>query len=160
MKSAQIALFLLAFAASPAAAHGPEKHEAKPAAPGGHAEALGEPGDPKAKARTIALTMSDEMRFTPNRIIVAKGETIRFEVKNIGKLKHEMVLGSFDELKEHAALMQKFPEMEHEDPNAVSVEPGKTGVLLWKFTKPGEFDFACLVAGHFEANMKGKITVK
>jgi uncharacterized cupredoxin-like copper-binding protein len=150
------------FTGLPAAAHGPEKHEPKAVAtaPGGHGEALGEPGDPKAKARTIAVSMNDEMRFTPNRFIVAKGETIRFEVKNVGKLKHEMVLGTLQELKDHAELMQKFPEMEHDDPNAVGVEPGKTGVLLWKFTKAGEFDFGCLVPGHFEANMKGKITVK
>lgn len=160
MKSAPIALVMFALAAVPAFAHGPEKHEAKPASLGGHAEALGEPGDPKIRARTIAVTMNDEMRFTPNRFIIAKGETIRFEVKNAGKLKHEMVLGTLQELKEHAELMQKFPEMEHDDPNAVGVEPGKTGVLLWKFSKAGEFDFGCLVPGHFEANMKGKIIVK
>ncbi|WP_119423048.1 cupredoxin domain-containing protein [Desertibaculum subflavum] len=151
---------LLALSAAPTLAHGPEKHEPKPAAAGGHAEALGEPGDPKARARTIVVTMNDEMRFNPNRFIVAKGETIRFEVRNTGKIKHEMVLGTIAELKEHAALMQKFPEMEHDDPNAVGVEPGKTGLLLWRFTKAGEFDFGCLVPGHFEANMKGKITVK
>jgi uncharacterized cupredoxin-like copper-binding protein len=146
----------------PAAAHGPEKHEPKAAAKPleAHGEALGEPGDPKARARTIAVIMNDEMRFSPARFIVARNETIRFEVKNVGQLKHEMVLGTLQELKEHAELMQKFPEMEHEDPNAVSVEPGKTGVLLWKFTKAGEFDFACLAPGHFESNMKGKITVK
>ena len=159
MQATPIACALL-LAAWPALAHGPEKHDAKPASPGGHAEALGEPGDQKARARTIAVTMSDEMRFTPSRFIVAKGETIRFEVKNIGRLKHEMVLGTIEELKEHAVLMQKFPEMEHDDPNAVGVEPGQTGVLLWKFTKVGEFDFGCLVPGHFEANMRGKISVK
>ena len=160
MKTTCITLGPFLLVASSALAHGPEKHDAKPSGAGGHAEALGEPGDPKARVRTIAVTMSDEMRFTPSRFIVAKGETIRFEVKNTGKLKHEMVLGTMEELKQHAALMQKFPEMEHEDPNAVGVEPGKTGVLLWKFSKAGEFDFACLVPGHFEANMKGKISVK
>jgi uncharacterized cupredoxin-like copper-binding protein len=157
MKLRHIAFAAVVLAALPAAAHGPETHEAKPAA---QAAALGVPGDPQARARTIVMTMSDEMRFTPNRFIVARGETIRFEVRNIGGLKHEMTLGTLDELTEHAALMQKFPEMEHEDPNAISVQPGKTGVLLWKFTRAGEFDFGCLVPGHFESNMKGKIVVK
>ena len=160
MKAITITFAVVMFAASSALAHGPEKHHEKSSGTGGHAAALGEPGDAKARTRTIAVTMSDEMRFTPSRFIVAKGETIRFEVKNIGQIKHEMVLGTMDELKEHAAVMQKFPEMEHEDPNAVGVDPGKTGVLLWKFSKAGEFDFACLVPGHFEANMKGKISVK
>ena len=73
-----------------------------------------------------------------------RGETIRFIVKNTGKLKHEMVLGTIEELKAHAELMRKFPEMEHADPNQVSVEPGKTGELIWQFTNAGTFDFACL----------------
>lgn len=75
-------------------------------------------------------------------------------------MKHEMVLGTLDELQKHAALMRKFPEMEHDDPNAVSIEPGQTGELVWRFTKTGDFDFACLVPGHFEAGMRGKIVVR
>jgi plastocyanin len=27
------------------------------------------------------------------------------------------------------------------------------------FNRPGEFDFACLIAGHYQAGMVGKITV-
>ena len=84
---------------------------------------------------------------------------MRFIVRNTGQIKHEMVLGTISELKKHAALMAKFPEMEHDDPNAVSVEPGKTGEFAWTFSKPGSFDFACLVPGHFEAGMKGRIVV-
>ena len=83
----------------------------------------------------------------------------RFVLKNEGKLKHEMVLGTIAELKEHAALMVKFPQMEHADPNQASVEPGKTGELIWQFTKAGTFDFACLQAGHYEAGMKGQVVV-
>ena len=71
-----------------------------------------------------------------------------------------MVLGTSAELKQHAALMRKFPQMRHSDPNAISVEPGKTGELIWQFTKAGTFGFACLVPGHFEAGMKGTIVVK
>lgn len=126
----------------------------------GHAAALGQPGDPAKATRTVEIRMSDAMRFTPASIKVKKGETIRFVVKNEGRLKHEMVLGSLAELKEHAETMAKFPEMEHDDPNAISVEPGKTGELVWRFTKAGKFDFACLVPGHFEAGMQGKISVR
>lgn len=125
-----------------------------------HAEALGEPGDPKAQARTVLVTMSDEMRFVPNRLEIRKGETIRFMIRNPGKLKHELVLGTRTELEEHAKVMQKIPEMEHEDPNAASAEPGKNATLAWKFTKLGEFMFGCLVPGHFEGGMVGTIVVK
>ena len=80
-------------------------------------------------------------------------------LNNVGTLKHEMVLGTIRELKAHAALMLKFPEMEHADPNQASVEPGKTGELVWQFTKAGTFDFACLQAGHYEAGMRGRVVV-
>lgn len=126
----------------------------------GHMHAIGQPGDAKKANRTIEVTMSDEMRFTPAAIRVKRGETIRFVVKNTGQMKHELVLGRNDDLKAHAALMQKHPEMEHDDPNAVAVEPGKTGELVWHFARSGSFKFACLVPGHFEAGMVGTLTVQ
>ena len=125
----------------------------------GHAATLGKPGDPGKVTRTIAVEMNDAMRFRPDSIRVKRGETIRFIVRNTGKVKHEMVLGTIKELKEHAELMRKFPEMEHDDPNQVSVDPGMTGELAWQFTRDGTFDFACLVPGHFEAGMVGKVRV-
>ena len=125
----------------------------------GHAAALGKPGDPGKVTRDVEVEMNDTMRFRPDSIQVKRGETIRFVVRNTGKVKHEMVLGTIKELKEHAELMRKFPEMEHADPNQVSVEPGMTGELIWQFTKAGTFDFACLVPGHFEAGMVGKVRV-
>ena len=146
---------------SVAFAHGDEDHNKKTGASShaGHASALGKPGDPEKASRTVEITMSDAMRFNPSSISVKRNETIRFVLKNEGKLKHEMVLGTIKELREHAALMLKFPEMEHADPNQASVEAGKTGELVWQFTKAGSFDFACLQAGHFEAGMKGNVVV-
>lgn len=129
----------------------------------GHAAAMGEPGDPKARGiRTIEVSMNDRMRFQPATLTVKRGETVRFVVKNLGETKHELVLGTPAELTEHAKLMQKFPEMEHDDPNAVAVEPGKSGFFVWKFTKAGDWDigFACLIPGHFEAGMKGRVVVR
>ena len=143
-----------------ALAHGDEDHGKKEdQRADGHAAALGKPGDPDKVTRSVVVEMSDAMRFKPASVRVKRGETIRFIVRNTGKLKHEMVLGTIKELKEHAELMRKFPEMEHADPNQVSVEPGKTGELIWQFTKAGTFDFACLVPGHFEAGMVGKVRV-
>jgi uncharacterized cupredoxin-like copper-binding protein len=150
------ALLTLALsAASAALAHSPAEHKKEAA----HAAALGKPGDAKRISRTVNVDMDDTMRFTPASIAVKRNETVRFVVTNKGKLRHEMVLGTMGELKQHAALMQKFPEMEHDDPNAVTVEPGKSGSFAWQFTRPGTFDFACLQPGHFEAGMVGKIAV-
>ena len=142
-------------------AHGNEVHNKKQGASikEGHAAALGQPGDASKVSRTVNVTMSDAMRFDPARISVRRNETVRFVLRNDGTLKHEMVLGTFAELKEHAALMLKFPEMEHADPNQAIVDPGKTGELIWQFTKAGTFDFACLQPGHFEAGMKGRVVV-
>jgi uncharacterized cupredoxin-like copper-binding protein len=142
-----------------ALAHG-DSHGQKPSvSQQGHASALGKPGDANKVTRTVEITMSDAMRYVPASVAVKRNETIRFVLRNEGKLKHEMVLGTIKELDEHAALMIKFPEMEHAYPNQASVEPGKTGQLVWQFTKAGTFDFACLQAGHYEAGMKGQVLV-
>ena len=116
-------------------------------------------GDAKGIKRTITLTMTDSMRFTPDVINVKEGETVKIVVKNSGKMLHEMVIGTAKELADHAALMLKFPNMEHSEPYMVHVPPGKTGQMIWTFNRAGNFDFACLMAGHYQAGMVGKINV-
>jgi len=166
MKRSQAGFLCLALLCAPASAHADAGHKhghdhgTRPGAYDGHAAALGEPGDPKAKARVVNVTMTDEMRFQPAQVTVARGETILFVVRNTGQLRHEMSLGTMDELLEHAKVMEKHPEMEHDDPNAVTVDPGKSKTIVWKFTKPGTFDFACLIPGHLAGGMKGRIVVR
>ena len=116
-------------------------------------------GEAKDAKRTITLAMSDTMRFTPDKIEVKQGETVRISLKNTGKILHEMVIGTKKELEEHAALMVKFPTMEHDEPYMAHIPPGKTGEIIWTFNRVGEFDFACLIAGHYQAGMVGKIMV-
>lgn len=125
----------------------------------GDASAIGVPGKAGKATRTVAVGMNDAMRFSPSSISVRQGETIRFKVTNSGKLKHEFVLGTLSELEEHYALMKKFPEMEHAEPNMVTLAPGKSGEVIWKFTQAGKVDFACLQPGHYEAGMKGAVDV-
>ena len=119
--------------------------------------AIGQPGLMVDVTRTVKIEMGDNMRFTPANIQVKQGETVRFLVRNSGQLKHEMVIGSAAQLAEHAALMRKMPEMEHEDPNQVTVAPGQSDELVWQFDHAGTVDFACLEPGHYEAGMVGKI---
>jgi uncharacterized cupredoxin-like copper-binding protein len=140
-------------------AHGNDDHSKKPATVKKEQKPWGIAGDAKAAKRTIEVVMTDNMRFTPDKIDVKQGETVKFVVKNAGQLKHEMVIGTKKELDEHAALMAKFPDMEHDEPYQVHVAPGKAGEMVWTFNRAGDFDFACLMAGHYQAGMVGKINV-
>ena len=129
---------------------------------GGHhgsEDAIGVPGEVAKVTRTIAVKMTDDMRFTPERISVSRGDTIRFKVTNAGKLKHELVLGTKKALDEHHQAMKKFPEMEHADENMVTLAPAQTGEIVWQFTKPGKVHFACLHPGHYDAGMIGQVVV-
>ncbi|KQW54428.1 plastocyanin/azurin family copper-binding protein [Variovorax sp. Root411] len=129
------------------------------AASGTHDSAIGKPGVATKAVRTVQIDMADSMRFTPADISVTQGETVRFVVRNSGKLKHELVLGTEQDLKAHYAAMMKSPEMEHAEPNMVTLAPGKTGEVVWQFTKAGKIDFGCLQAGHYDAGMKGAVNV-
>lgn len=116
-------------------------------------------GDAKKAKRTITVSMADTMRFTPEKILVKQGETVKIVMQNKGRILHEFVIGTQKVLDEHAALMVKFPNMEHDEPYMAHVPPGKSGTIIWTFNRAGEFDFACLIAGHYSAGMKGKISV-
>jgi uncharacterized cupredoxin-like copper-binding protein len=153
-------LALLTVAAAQVHAHGDKARATKSARPiSTEAKEFGREGDPRKASRTIRVDMSDRMRFTPASITVKEGETVKFVVRNRGKTLHEMVLGTLEKLKEHAELMKKHPGMEHNEPYMAHVAPGKTETLVWQFSKAGEFYYGCLVPGHFEAGMIGKIRV-
>lgn len=125
--------------------------------------AAGAPGNPKQPARVVKVIMKEDgkkMLFEPAQISVRKGEQIRFVLENDGTESHEFMLATVAENRKHADLMKKYPKMEHDDPNAKRLTPFTNGELLWKFTKAGTFEYACLIPGHLEAGMHGTITVK
>ena len=148
----------VAMIVAPAWVQADGKHGAH--APNAEERAYGRPGDPKKVTRTIQVGMADTMRFSPAELTVKRGDTVRFVLRNVGKVEHEMVLGTMQELKEHLEMMKKHPQMEHDEPNAKHVDPGKRGSLVWQFTRAGEFYYGCLEPGHFEAGMIGKVIVK
>ena len=150
---AAFAALVIAGAAAAAGEHG--AHEGR----AGEESSVGEPGKASDVSRTITVDMADTMRFTPEMIDVKQGETIRLVVKNTGRIKHEMVLGTPKELKEHYAMMLKMPEMKHAEDNMVTVEPGKSVEMIWRFTRARVVDFACLQPGHYTAGMKGQVRV-
>ena len=110
--------------------------------------------------KTIEITMTDQMRFTPSLVHVKKGDVIKFVHTNPGQLMHEFVLGTESTLDQHAVMMKKFPGMEHSEPYMSHVQPGSTGEVIWKFSNEGEFSFGCLIPGHYDAGMKGKVVVE
>ncbi|HVK33403.1 MAG TPA: cupredoxin family protein [Burkholderiaceae bacterium] len=134
-----------------AGAAGPVRKEQKP---------WGIAGDARAARRTVQIRMLDTMRFEPDHLGVRLGETVRFVHRNAGKVMHEFVIGTPQELDDHAAQMLKFPNMEHDEPYMAHVAPGSTAQLVWTFNRPGEFKFACLIAGHYSAGMVGTIVVR
>ncbi len=146
--------------ANAAHAHGPGGHGGKPkAAAAPEQKPWGIAGQGRAVSRTVDIRMGDDMRFQPAHLDVRLGETLRLRIANRGKLLHELVIGTPAELKQHAELMKKFPNMEHDEPYMAHVDPGKRGEILWHFNRAGEFQFACLIPGHFEAGMVGTIRV-
>ncbi|WP_371425745.1 plastocyanin/azurin family copper-binding protein [Tardiphaga sp.] len=123
----------------------------------------GEPGDAKKPAKIVQITMTEangKMLFTPAKIEVRKGDQVKFVLRNGGELEHEFVLGTTEENLKHAVSMSKNPDMEHDDPNAAKLAPKMTGEIVWKFSKAGEFEYACLIPGYREAGMVGNVVVK
>lgn len=162
MKNLVSVLTAAVFAITPmlAVAHGDAAHTSDKTAPAKKEQKpWGIAGDAKSVTRTVTLSMTDNMRFTPDKLSFKQGETVRFVIQNQGKLLHELVIGTKQELDAHAAMMVKFPGMEHDEPYMAHVPAGKPGNLVWTFNRAGEFDFACLIAGHYQAGMVGKITV-
>ncbi len=143
-------------------AHGDmHKNRARPTGPVDRVQKpWGIAGEAKDASRTISIRMSDDMRFSPNHIEVTLGETLRLRAENKGKVMHEIVIGTRAELEAHAEMMKKHPNMEHDEPYMAHVAPGRRGEIVWRFNREGDFEFACLLPGHFEAGMRGTLRVR
>ena len=149
---------IIAMALAPALAMAGGKHE------GGHEMSLGKPAQIEP-TRTVEIVMSEDYEaddlyvFDQKELTFAAGETVRLHIVNKGEEIHEFVMDTAEANAEHKELMAKFPEMEHDDPNAVRLEPGQEAEILWTFGEPGSFEFACLLPGHYEAGMHGQLNI-
>ncbi|PWE32874.1 copper oxidase [Maritimibacter sp. 55A14] len=156
LPSLTAALVLFASAASAAGSgdHGHEEHKKE--------MAIGQPGERANVDRTVEIRMVESdgsMGFEPDSLKVEEGETIRFKIRNLGALEHEVVFDTRENNLEHMSEMARAPEMDHDDPNALRLAPGESGEIVWHFDGEGDFQFACLIPGHMEAGMRGPITV-
>lgn len=122
---------------------------------------FGSPGKESDVTRTVEVSASDNMRFSPGKLDVRQGETIKFVVKNVGRVKHEFSIGDRASQRAHSLMMKQMPDMKHEDdPAAVTVDPGQAKTVIWKFDKkpPSPIEMACHEPGHYEAGMKMGVT--
>ena len=114
-------------------------------------------------SRSIEVRMDDTMRFTPDTLQVKAGETLRLVVHNAGKVAHELVLGTDAQIRKHAEAMKQGAahkdDHDHAGGAAITVAPGQTGELVVTFAEAGEVQMACLIPGHYEAGMRGKVQV-
>ena len=137
--------------------------EAMPMVSGDHADgfAWGEPADGTEAERVIEIRMYDELRFEPSSIEVRAGETVTLRVRNEGKIVHDFTLGDEAVQAEHDADMAAggMAGMGHDEPNVMTVDPGKAGDLTWHFTAPGSIIYGCHIPGHYAAGMFGTLTI-
>lgn len=150
----------LVAASGNAQAHGGARHDSSVAPIIKEQKPWGIAGETDRVERTVAVRMTDAMRFEPDTLQIRQGETVRLVLLNDGRLMHEMVIGTHAALAEHAEVMRKFPGMEHDEAYMAHVSQGRQGEIVWHFNQAGEFEFACLIPGHYEAGMRGGITVK
>ncbi len=126
--------------------------------------AAGMPGKASAASRVLEIIMLEKddgsMVFEPAVLTVNKGETVRLKLINKGESDHEFVLDEHMANMKHKEAMAKYPDMEHADPNAIRLESGKSGEIIWTFSNTGRFEFACLIPGHYEAGMRGDVSVE
>jgi uncharacterized cupredoxin-like copper-binding protein len=122
--------------------------------------AFGEPASPEDADRTIEVSATDDLRFDPDSVTVAEGETVLFRIVNQGQLPHDFTLGDEAAQQVHEEEMAEMGGMEMPDePNAVVLAAGETKELAWTFTQGGTVLFGCHQPGHYDAGMKGEVTV-
>ena len=154
-------LFIYATAAALAASGAPAANQGHAHHHGDHHHSpAGGPGDPAKVSQVFKVSMLDSMRFEPAAFEVTAGQTVKFVVTNNGKTRHEFGIGTHDEQAVHAEMMLADPHMKHEDGTVITVEPGKTKALVWRFANAGEYEAGCQVPGHYPAGMKATIAVR
>jgi uncharacterized cupredoxin-like copper-binding protein len=124
---------------------------------------IGQPGMAAKADRTIRIGMMENkdgsMAFDPVSVAVKKGETVRLTLINEGEYDHEFVMDTHEQVMEHKAGMERLPDMEHADLNAIRISPQGKGEIVWTFTNSGQFEFACLIPGHYDLGMRGSLEV-
>ena len=119
------------------------------------------------RARRVEVTMVD-IDFKPKTLEVAKGEEVQFTFTNDGKIRHEAYFGTPEDQADHEKEMAEAGEESggHDahgggsgDNNKITVEPGKSGDLTYRFDEAGTYEIGCHEPGHYAAGMKITVNV-
>jgi uncharacterized cupredoxin-like copper-binding protein len=132
--------------------HGPDRHMST----GG----IGGPAEAGEEGRTVQVSTLDTMTFEPSSISVSAGETVTFAVTNAGQAVHEFTLGDAAMQQEHAEAMAHMPAgMAHDTSNSIILQPGETKEMTWRFGDAATLEYACHQPDHYQAGMRGEITI-
>jgi len=161
-----MAAFTLGLTATSALAAETKKGDMNMVAPA-HAEeeeiTFGMPGMSNMVTRTITVSMQD-VAYDHKNLKFKNGETIRFILINKDDTDHEFTLGTAEMQAADRERMEKMMDMNmpmemEGEANAVSVPALQTKELIWTFKGPSQIEFACNIPGHYDAGMKGDLTV-
>ena len=142
---------------------------------------IGSKGNLNEVSRIIKVKMYDNY-YEPSSFSIEAGETIKFEVENVGMLVHEFniankmmhmknqpemskmaengILLAFSIDKEKMKKMAKMDKsMAHSHSNSVLLEPKQKGEIIWKFINAVNIEIACNVPGHYQAGMIAKVNI-
>lgn len=132
--------------------HGPGRHKST--------GSIGGPADAAEAGRTVEVTTLDTMTFEPSSISISAEETVTFAVTNTGRAVHEFTLGDAAMQREHAEATAHMPAgMAHDAPNNITLQPGETKQLTWRFGDAATLEYACHLPDHYRAGMRGEITI-
>jgi plastocyanin len=102
-----------------------------------------------AAPRVVRVIAGPGYAFSPSVIAVARGETVTFEVTSMGGLVHEFMVGPADAVVADTAGTPEIADIGMMQSKSVTVT----------FDGSGPYAYACHATGHFEAGMRGTITI-
>ena len=131
--------------------------------------------------RIIKVKMYDNY-YEPSSFQIKAGETIKFEVENVGELVHEFNIANIMMHMKHQPEMEKMVENEilladsidkekmkkmakmdkamgHSHSNSVLLAPKEKEDIIWKFDNAVNIEIACNVPGHYQVGMIAKVDI-
>jgi uncharacterized cupredoxin-like copper-binding protein len=104
---------------------------------------------------TVVLT-AHHSKFTPARIAVEPGTTVRFVVRNADPIAHELIIGPQEIHDRH----EKGTESYHPPkPGEVTITASEEAETTYTFEGPGVVAFGCHLPGHWTYGMHGEVEV-
>jgi uncharacterized cupredoxin-like copper-binding protein len=98
----------------------------------------------------------EHSRFSTDRIVVASGTALTFEVDNTDPIGHELIVGPPEVHERHAdGTEASHPPVQGE----VKAPPLQRVTTTYVFDEPGTFTFACHLPGHVAYGMVGEVVV-